>query len=258
MRSRPRRVSRSGRLPVARERLGAPLQAVAFLQQALEVAADDADRAGLMEQAGQAAVVGSRADLAVDAPRGGRHPSRGRRRSSRAGLGDRAARGGSRLGAPSGGGVGAARQRDRALRRSRRRSALDPAARRLGEGPPAQRRVRAVPGAGRHRPREGRAPRAHRRRGELPGGQRHGRVLPGTAVGGERAPWRCRGSRGAGRPGRHLPVGVDDAGQHHGARRSRDVRAAAARGAGPVSTARAALDGDHDPRQRRRGRPADR
>ena len=47
------------------ERLGAPLQAVAFLQQALEVAADDADRAGLIEQAGQAAVTGSRADLAV-------------------------------------------------------------------------------------------------------------------------------------------------------------------------------------------------
>ena len=38
---------------------------MAFLQQALEVAADDADRAGLIEQAGQAAVTGSRADLAV-------------------------------------------------------------------------------------------------------------------------------------------------------------------------------------------------
>jgi class 3 adenylate cyclase/tetratricopeptide (TPR) repeat protein len=47
------------------ERLGAPLQAVAFLQQALEVAVDDADRAELLEQAGQAAVIASRADLAV-------------------------------------------------------------------------------------------------------------------------------------------------------------------------------------------------
>jgi class 3 adenylate cyclase/tetratricopeptide (TPR) repeat protein len=46
------------------ERLGAPIQAVTFLQQALEVAADDADRAGLLEQAGLAAVIASRADLA--------------------------------------------------------------------------------------------------------------------------------------------------------------------------------------------------
>jgi class 3 adenylate cyclase/tetratricopeptide (TPR) repeat protein len=48
------------------ERLGAPLQAVSFLEQALEVSVDDADRASLLEQAGAAAAVGSQADVAVD------------------------------------------------------------------------------------------------------------------------------------------------------------------------------------------------
>ncbi len=48
------------------ERLGAPIQALAFLQQALEVTTDDADRAGMLEQAGTAAARGGRADLADD------------------------------------------------------------------------------------------------------------------------------------------------------------------------------------------------
>ena len=163
------------------ERLGAPLQAVAFLQQALEVAADDADRAGLLEQAGQAAVVGSRADLAVTLldeavtlREAGDDPA-----AQAWAIALHAEALG--IGAPPGGGLGAARRRHRALRRSRRRPALDPAARRLGEGPAAQRRVRAVPGAGRHRPREGRACLAYRHRGDAWGSNAWPR-LPGPAV----------------------------------------------------------------------------
>jgi len=46
------------------ERLGSLLQAVSFLQQALEVAADDEERAELLEQAGVAATMAGSADLA--------------------------------------------------------------------------------------------------------------------------------------------------------------------------------------------------
>jgi class 3 adenylate cyclase/tetratricopeptide (TPR) repeat protein len=48
------------------EQLGALVQAVAFLDQALEVALDDADRAEILEQAGLAATRASRSDLAVE------------------------------------------------------------------------------------------------------------------------------------------------------------------------------------------------
>ena len=48
------------------ERLGALVQAVAFLDQALEVALDDADRADILEQAGQDANRASRGDIAVE------------------------------------------------------------------------------------------------------------------------------------------------------------------------------------------------
>lgn len=48
------------------EALGSPRQAVNFLEQALEVAADDAERADLLDQAGRAAMNAARTDLADD------------------------------------------------------------------------------------------------------------------------------------------------------------------------------------------------
>ena len=200
--------------------LGAPGQAVTFLEHAIEVTDIDADKADLHERAGNAAVDGGD-DGGRPRPVRGRAPAvHAARRAVERGAADRPRIAGARQAASQRGGLGAARRLVGRDRRPRRRG---PGA----HGPrPPDRVARAHPRGlrprdptGGSRPRRGRARGERRDGGRQPDDARDRRVLPGPAVAGPRpARGRAQDRRGGG-PVREPVPGPGDAAVGVGPRR---------------------------------------